>query len=246
MGVLKNYTRYHSLIFGMLIQTWGEVFSSSLQGLWIGFIQFVPNLLVAIIIFIVGWVIGAVLGKAIGQVIRALKIDALFKNIGAEEILSKAGLKLDIGGFIGWLVKWFIIIVFLITSLDILGLSQVNEFLSTVVIVYLPKVIVAALILILAGVISSAARNVVVGSVKAVGVKKAKFFGSVAYYAIWIFAFIIALSELGIAAQFMQIIFIGIVVTLSLAVGLSFGIGGRDAASRVIDKLGREVSNRQE
>ena len=227
----------------MYLQTWGEVFSSSLQGLWLGFIQFVPNLIVAIIVFIVGWVIGAVLGKAIAQIIRALKIDVLFKNIGADELLSKAGLRLDVGAFLGWLVKWFVIIVFLITALDILGLSQVNQFLSNVVLVYLPQVVVAALILILGGIISSAARSVVVGSVKAAGAKRAKFFGSVAYYAIWIFAIIIALSELGIAAQFMQIIFIGIVVTLALAIGLSFGIGGRDAAGRVIEKLGREVSN---
>ena len=91
----------------MFIQTWGEVFGASLQNLWWGFINFVPNLIVAIIVFIVGWVVGSVVGKAIEQVISALKIDSLFKSAGAEEVLSRAGFKLNVGGFLGGLVKWF-------------------------------------------------------------------------------------------------------------------------------------------
>src|SRR3989344_2554283 len=138
----------------MFIQTWGEVFTSSLQSLWVGVAGFLPNLIIAIIIFIVGWIIGGVVGRAIEQGLSALKIDNLFRSIGTEELLARAGMKLNVGGFIGELIKWFIIVVFLITSFDVLGLSEVNAFLKDVVVSYLPKVIVAALILILASVIS--------------------------------------------------------------------------------------------
>jgi len=100
-----------------MLQTWGEVFSTSLQTLWLGIVNFIPNLIIAIIIFIVGWVVGSVIGKFLSQIIGALKLDKLFANLGVEEVLSKAGLRLNVGAFIGWVVKWFIIIVFLMTSL---------------------------------------------------------------------------------------------------------------------------------
>lgn len=232
----------------MFIQTWGEVFSSSLQGLWLGFINFVPNLIVATIIFIVGWVVGVVLGKAIAQVINALRVNKLFQNIGTEELLARAGLRLDIGAFFGWLIKWFVIIVFLVASLEILGLSQVNDFLRDVVLQFLPQVVIAALVIILASIIADFMQKFIVGVVKAANIAtaSAKLAGSVTKWAIWVFAIIIALSELGIAPQFMQILFTGLVAMLVLAFGLSFGLGGRDAAARVVEKLREQVTNRKD
>jgi hypothetical protein len=225
----------------MLIQTWGQVFSSSLQSVWLGFISFVPNLIVAIVVFVIGWVLGSVVGRAISQVVSALKIDRLFQSAGAEEVLNRAGIKLNVGGFIGWLVKWFIIIVFLMTSLEVMGLQQVNAFLREVVLAYLPQVIIAALILILATVVADFIRKVVSGAAKAADVRGANMVGTISYYAIWIFALIIALSTLGIAPQFMQILFTGIVAMLAIAGGLAFGLGGRDAAARAIENVGENM-----
>src|SRR3990172_2367497 len=171
----------------MFIQTWGEVFTSSLQNLWLGVIDFVPKLIIAIIIFIVGWVIAVVVGRAIGQALSALKIDNLFKSIGTEELLARAGWKLNVGGFIGELVKWFIIVVFLITSFDILGLAQVNAFLKDVVVLYLPKVLVAAFILILAAVVADIAERIIEAAPRAAQVKGARFAGTVARHSVWVF-----------------------------------------------------------
>ena len=221
----------------MLIQTWGQVFSSSLQSVWLGFANFVPNLIIAIVVFIIGWVLGSVISRAIAQVVSALKIDKLFQGAGAEEVLNRAGIQLNVGGFIGWIIKWFIIVVFLMTSLEVLGLQQVNSFLREVVLAYLPQVVIAALILILATVVADFIRKVVSGAAKAANVKGANMVASISYYAIWIFALIIALSTLGIAPQFMQILFTGIVAMLAIAGGLAFGLGGRDAAQRSIENL---------
>lgn len=228
----------------MLIQTWGEVFSASLQGLWLGFVSFVPNLIVAIIVFIIGWVIGSVVEKALANVIGALKIDRLFQSAGVTDVLARANMKLSVGGFIGALVKWFIVIVFLMTSLEVIGLTQVNDFLREVVLGYLPQVVIAALVLILATVISDAMRRIITGSAKAANVRSANLLGTIAHYAIWIFAFIIALSQLGVAPQFMQILFTGIIAMLAIAGGLAFGLGGRDAAAKTIDHMKNEMSSR--
>jgi small-conductance mechanosensitive channel len=209
-----------------------------------GFISFAPNLIIAIIVFIIGWMVGSLVGKAIAQVVNALKIDKLFESAGAGEIMQRMGMKLSVGGFLGGLVKWFIIVVFLMTSLEFLRLSQVNDFLREVVLGYLPNVIIAALILIIASVVADAMKKIISGSAKAANVHLANLMGSVARYAIWIFAFIIALSELGIATAFMQVLFTGLIAMLAIAGGLAFGLGGKDAAARFIERMKNEMSSR--
>lgn len=228
----------------MFINTWGQVFTTSLQTLWIGFITFVPNLIIAIIVFIIGWLVGSVVGRAISQLLTAVKLDKLFDSAGAGELMSRAGMKLNVSGFLGALVKWFIILVFLMTSLEVLHLTQVNDFLREVVLNYLPNVIIAALILIVATVVSDMVKRVVTGSAKAAHVRSANLLGTIARYAIWIFALIIALSELGIAAQFMQVLFTGLVAMLAIAGGLAFGLGGKEAAARTIEHLRGEMSGK--
>lgn len=218
-----------------MLQTWGEVFTMSLQGLWLGFISFIPSLIVALIIFILGWVLADIIGRAIKQVIDALKINQLFASAGADAMLARAGMRLDVGAFLGGLVKWFIIIVFLMTALEIVGLTQVNLFLRDGVLAYLPQVIIAALILIAATLIADAMSKLVMATAKAANLRSAGFLGAIVKYAIWIFALIVALAKLGIAPEFMQILFSGLVAALALALGLSFGLGGRDAAARAIE-----------
>lgn len=217
-----------------IFQSWGEAFTYSLQGIWASFIDFVPRFLFAVIIFIIGWVIGSIIGKAIDQVIGALKIDKALESAGVDGMMQKAGMKLNIGGFIGAVVKWFIIVVFLVASLDILQLTAVTDFLKNDVLVYLPHVIVAALVLVVATVIADFVGKVVGTSAKAAGIRSANFLGTLTRYAIWIFAFIIALSELGIAAGYMQILFTGLVAMLAIAGGLAFGLGGKEAAASAI------------
>jgi len=226
----------------MLLETWGEVLTRSFQDLWIGVINFVPNLVVAIIIFILGWIIGAVLGRVVAQIIRAIRVDSALESAGATDVLSRAGFHLDSGAFVGALVRWFFIIAFLVAAFEVLGLSQVNFFLQNVVLGYLPNVIVAALILLVAAVIADAMQKVVVGSAKAAQLEHAHFLGGVTRWAIWIFALIFALSHLGIAQSFMQILFTGVVVMLALAGGLAFGLGGRDTAEKFLERLRKDIS----
>ena len=88
----------------ILLQSWGEVFSQSLIGLWYGFVSFVPGLLGAIILFIVGWAVGSIVGRAIAQLVAVLKVDKLFESAGAHDFMNRAGLRLSVSGFIGGLV----------------------------------------------------------------------------------------------------------------------------------------------
>jgi len=225
----------------MLLNTWGEVLTLSFQNLWVGVVNFVPNLVIAIVILVLGWLIGALLGRAIAQVFRSLKVDEGLRRAGLESFLRRGGVNLDSGAFIGALVKWFVIVMFLVAAFDILGLAQVNLFLQEVVLGYLPRVLAAALVLLVAGVVGDVTGRVVVTAARTAGVHSAHFAGAIAKWAIWIFAILVALSQLGIAAAFSQTLFTGIVIALSLALGLSFGLGGQEAAGRFIERLRSEM-----
>jgi small-conductance mechanosensitive channel len=226
----------------MSLNNWGEVLTISFQNLWLGVVDFVPNLVVALIILILGWLVGALFGRAIWQVFKSLKVDDALRRAGFESFVRRGGLDLDSGAFIGGLVKWFVIVVFLIAALDVLGLSQVNLFLQDVVLGYLPRVLAAALVLLAAGVIGDVVGRVVVTTAKTAGIESAHFVGAIARWSVWVFAILVALSQLGIAAAFSQTLFTGIVIAISLALGLSFGLGGQEAASRFIEKLRGEMS----
>ena len=214
--------------------------SVALENLWIGVIEFLPQLLIAIIIFIVGWLVGLALERGVRHLIDALKVDTLLRNAGFESLLAKGGFQLHSGAFIGVLVKWFIILVFLIAAFEVVGLSDVNIFLREVL-AYLPNVIVAALVLLAGSIVANIVGRLVEGSIKAAEVPTAKLLGSVARWAILVFAIIVALSQLGIAAQFLQTLFTGFIAMLALAGGLAFGLGGRDHASRVLDSVSKQI-----
>lgn len=224
--------------------TWGDVFNASLRELWWGFIQFVPNLVVAIVLFVIGWVLGNVIAKALEQVFRSLKIDNLLRSIGVENFFRKAGMNLNSGYFIGQVVKWFVVVVFLIPSLDLVGLNSIKDFLQNDVLGFLPKVIVAALVLIIATIVADGLSKAVAASARTMNLSSANMLGAIAKYAVWIFAFIIALGQLGVADYYMSVLFTGIIAMLSIGGALAFGLGGRNAAEKFIAKVSEEVSHR--
>jgi len=225
----------------MVFTTWADVLSQSFQNLFYGLVAFIPNVVVAIIIFIVGWLIGVGLGRVVKQIIDALRVDQALRSTGLERLLSRAGFELSSGRFLGFLVKWFFIAVFLVASLDVLHLTTVNAFISEIVLGYLPQVIVAVLILLVAAIVAQAAERVVTGSAKAANLTSAGFLGKVARWAIWVFAILAALNQLNVATAFVQTLFTGVVIAISLALGLAFGLGGQKAAEHYIDRLQSEI-----
>lgn len=227
----------------MILQTWGEVLNASFQALWVGVITFIPNLVVAIIILVIGWAIGALVARGISHFMKMIKFDEALEKAGFAQLVKRSGLELNSGNFIGGLVKYFVIVVFLIASFDVLGLDQVTNFLRQIVTGYLPQLIIAVLVLMVGGVVGDLLSRVVTASARAASVSQANFLGVVSKWAVWVFAILVSLSQMGIAGAFIQTLFTGFVVAVSLALGLSFGLGGQEAASRAISKVQEKISS---
>lgn len=227
----------------MIVTQSANAVQGSFYELWYTIAAFLPAILAALIVFIIGWIVGVILYRVVLEIVRVLRIDDALKTTGVNEVARDSGIKLDVGVFIATLVKWFVIIVFLVAALDILGLTRVTIFLQTVVLLYLPQVIVAALILILGAIVAEVVRGLVAGSARAAGAHGANLAGTVAKWAIWVTAVLAALNQLGVATEFVQTLFTGIVVSASLAFGLAFGLGGKDAAARTIERIRSEISH---
>lgn len=221
-----------------------QILQQSFVVLFNNIIGFIPSLIVALALVTLGFIVGMSFEKVIAHIIRALKVDELLNGTGMRNFLARGGVRLDIGLFFGGLVKWFIVVAFLMAGLQIVGLTQVNTFLTTVILSYIPQVIIATLMLLVAAVGARATKTAVMSSTKALGVSAAHFLGAVASSAIWIGTLIFVLSQLGIAADFMKILFTGIVAMFALAFGLAFGLGGREEAALLLAKMRKDTLNR--
>ncbi len=229
----------------MIIQTWGEALGATFAGFAPAAIQLLAYFLVAIVIFAVGWVVGVFIGQLIEKLFKTLRVDSVLQQAGIGEALRKGNIALNSGAFVGGLVKWFIIAIFFLSALRVFGLTQVTTYLEDVVIGYLPHVIVAVLILLVSVVIGETVQKIVTGAASAAHMSSARALGIITKWAIIVFAILTALVELNIAAPLVQILFIGVVVALSLAFGLAFGLGGRDVAARALSKAAEELSRKQ-
>lgn len=227
-----------------MLQTWTTIFTDTAMRIGIGTAAVLPQILIALLLIVVGWIIGEGLASLVRRAVAAVKLDKAFETAGVSDLVARSGHKFSAGGILGALVKWFIILVFVMVAFDVLDLDQVNIFLRDVVLSYLPHVAVAVLILLSAALVSDFVYKVVSGASRAAEVSSYHFLGMIARAAIWAFALLAALNELQVATAFIQTLFTGIVVAFALALGLSFGLGGREAAARYIEKTVAEMERR--
>lgn len=216
------------------------VLLGSFQQLWGQFVSWVPDFLAAIVVFVLGLSASSVLGRLVEQLVDALKVDAVIEKMGAKPYFDRAGLRIDSGRFVGQLVFWFLALAFLLAASDILGLRAVSETLR-MLLRYVPNVIVAALILLAAVLLANFLYRVTRAAAAGARLEAAPFVASVVKWAVFLFGFLIALNQLGIAQNIINILVTGFVAMLAIAGGLAFGLGGRQVAEELLGKLRREI-----
>lgn len=216
-----------------------DIIGQSLIDTSLTLVSFLPHVLVAIIVFVLGWAAGAVIGRGVTHVLNVLKIDAALRKAGLDEISAKTGVQVSVAGFFGAVVKWTLIVAFAVASAEILGLTQITQLLRDILL-YIPNVIVAAAILVIAALLGDFVSRLVAHSAQGVGVK-GKFAAQMSKWAVVIVGGLFpALAQLHIAQGLVEVLFTGVVFAFSLALGLAFGLGGRDAAARAIEKMKSE------
>ena len=224
----------------MLFQTWAETTTYALLRLWDGFLAFVPSLIGAIIIFIMGWFVALGIGKLTAEILNRVKLNKIFERAGWNSALEKAELKVNPSEFIGAIVKWILVIVFLLVAVEILGLVEFAGFLKGIL-SYLPNVVVAVLILVVTVILVDIVEKIIRAAVEGIKVGYGHLASAIIKWSIWTFAILAILYQLGVARPFMETLFTGIVAMLVLAIGISFGLGGKDVAAEILQDLRKKL-----
>ncbi|TSC59467.1 MAG: CmpX protein [Parcubacteria group bacterium LiPW_15] len=226
-----------------MTQSWLDILGGSLGNLWLGVTGFLPNFILAIVVFIIGLIVASLVATVIEKLFESVKLDALLHKLGLSPYFERAGMQLKSARFLGRLFYWFIVIAFLLAVSDSLKLFALSAFLRDVL-YYIPNVIVAVLILLAAFVVGNFAKKLVIASVMGAKLHSAKFLGSLVWWAIVVFGFVTALSQLGIATAIIQALITGFIAMLAIAGGLAFGLGGRDYAAHLIGKFKETTESR--
>lgn len=197
---------------------------------------FLPKVVGALVIFVLGWAAGSILGRTVTHVIGLLRIDKALNKAGVEELSAKTGVHISVAGFLGAVVKWGLIVAFAVVAAEVLGLTQITQLLRDIL-VYIPNVIVAAAALVIATLLGDFISKIVYHSAQGMGVS-GRFAAQVSKWAIIIVGGIFpALTQLRVAQGLVEVLFTGIVFAFSLALGLAFGLGGKEAAARALEKM---------
>ena len=209
-----------------------ETISNTLVNALNSIIAFIPSLIAGLIILLVGWIIAALLKTAVQKILQIIHIRRFMERMGIEKE-STQDTWITV---IAQVVFWGILIFFLIPAFEAWSIPQVNVVLNQLLL-YLPSVIAAVVIGFLGFVFSNLLADIVMGAARGYGKGVAGILSGIARYAILIFTGLIVLDELGIAQTLIQIFMTGIMFALALAVGLAFGLGGRENAGKLLDRL---------
>ena len=226
------------------MQNWNEIIIMSFQNVWLQVADFLPKLVAAIVIFVVGLIVAIAIGKLIRLIVKNLQIDTLLEKIGVTAFFQKGEIQFSFSALMGWLVKWFLIVVFLIAAAESLGLSQITEFLNAVV-AYFPNVIVAVVILTIGIVLGDFIQDWFKKFLEANKIATAHFLAGIAKWVIVIFSVLAALNQLKIATSLINTLFTGFVAMVTIAGGLAFGLGGKDWAEKLISQIRKDIGDKE-
>ncbi len=203
---------------------------------WKSFVNFLPDLLGGLLILIIGIILANILKRVLVSIFNFFKLDRLFQQ---SKSIEKGEIKLW-EEIIAEILRWTIIILFLIPTLQVWGLSESTAVLKQILF-YIPNVIVAIVIGFVGLVTSNLVANLVKRTIKSMG---ATFANSLAVFTktiIVFFTVLVVLSQLGVAQDIIRILFTGIIGMLALAGGLAFGLGGKDVARELLEELRSKI-----
>jgi flagellar biosynthesis protein FliQ len=196
---------------------------------------FLPRLAVAVAVLVAGWLLAKAARFAIAKALRAINFHVLTQRAGIDRFLQQGGTERDTTDVFAAIVYWVVILISLIVAFNGLGLSQVTDLLSKVLL-FLPKVLVALLVLIFGAYFGSFVGTSVSAYCHNAGIGDADLLGRIAKYAIMVFVFLLAIDHLDIGGRLVQQTFLIVLGGVVIGLALAFGIGGRDRAAALLEK----------
>jgi len=206
---------------------------------------FLPRLGLAVLVLLAGWLLAKAVRFAIEKGLRAINFNVLTERSGMDGFLQQGGMQGDTTSLFGMLAYWLVILAALIIAFNSLGLTYITDLLGRVVL-FVPKVIVALLILAFGSYFARFVGNSVLTYCKNVDIQDADFLGKLAQYAIMAFVVLIALDQIEVGGDIVRQTFLIVLSGIVFALALAFGIGGKDWAAERLERWWPRKTNRRE
>jgi hypothetical protein len=197
------------------------------------FVGAIPKVLAFAVILIIGWIIAGLIAAAVAALLRAVKFNDLAQRSGFAGFVQKTGIRTDAAGALATIAKWFVRLIVLVVAFDALGLPAVSQVLQQVLL-WIPNLVVALVVLVLAGLAANAVHALVRGATAQAELGNPELLANLARGAVWAFAIVIAVNQLGIATALVNTLFMATIGAVALALGLAFGLGGRETAGQIV------------
>jgi len=197
------------------------------------FVIFLPKLIISLLVLVIGAALAKTFKKVIIKLMETLRLSKAFKKTPVEHFLADADLGGKVEEVVGTLMYWLVMLVVIHTTVSILGLTSLTVLIGRIL-SYLPSLLSSIIILFFGLLIAGIVESLVKGAVKSIDGKSSRLLGKISSYAVMVVTVLAAISELGIAQEFIFIIFVGFVMTFSLASGLAFGLGGKDVVNMAL------------
>lgn len=217
------------------VQNWGDAFLASMTGALAVFMAAIPKVIAFILILVIGWFIASLIAKGVAALLRTVKFNELAQRAGIAGFIQSMGVDTDASGFLADIGKWFIRLITLVVAFDALGLPAVSDFLRQVLL-WIPNLVVALVVLVIGGLAAKALAAFVKGTAEKAGLGNPEVLATIASVGVWAFAIITAVNQIGVGVTLINTLFMATVGALALAMGLAFGLGGKETAGKMVEE----------
>lgn len=212
-----------------------DILLEPLRALLVQVGQFLPRLALALVVLIAGWLLAKLARIAALKGLRAINFHVLTERAGMDGFLKQGGIETDTTGIFAELVYWLVILAALVIGFNGLGLTYITDLLRDVVL-FVPKVIVALLVLAFGAYFARFVATTVATYCSNIGIQDGELLGKLAQYAIVGFVVLIALEQVHVGGEIVRQSFLIVLAGVIFALALAFGLGGRRWAAGLLER----------
>lgn len=208
-----------------------DAISNPLTAYWNSFVDYVPQLIGALLVLVVGLIVASVIASIVSKLLSLAE-----ENKQVKSFLQRWNIRLELSKFLGKFVWWGIFLIFISAAVDILNITVLTASLNTLV-GYLPQLFAAAVVAVVALVGAGVVRSLVRSALDGVNFPQSRGVSTGVYVALLVFGLTAAAAQLGLDTSLITANITVIIGGVVLALALAFGLGGRDVAGKIVNNL---------
>ncbi|MBA1279659.1 MULTISPECIES: mechanosensitive ion channel family protein [Pseudomonadaceae] len=217
----------------MELDPWSQSLLGAMSALWAPVAAFIPRLFGALLVVAVGFVVAKLLDTLLSKVLAKVGVDRLVAGTGVTKLLGRAGIRLPISALIGKIVYWFVLLIFLVSAAESLGLARVSATLDMLAL-YVPKVFGAGVILLVGVLLAQLVNGLVRGAAEGVGLEYASGLARIAQGLVIIIIISVAIGQLEVKTELLNYVIAIALISVGLAAALALGLGSRELVSQIL------------